>query len=283
MRSATTKTKGCLLVIGGHEGKERERLILTELARRASGGALIVATAASHDKADELWDSYHRLFTELGVQEVVHLAFRSREHADAKENVALIDSASAIFFTGGDQLKLTSAIGGTRFAERMLRFYREEGGLIAGTSAGAAMMSETMLVSGRGGETHRIGEGLSMAPGLGLLPDSIIDQHFAERGRMGRLLAAVAQNPRSLGIGIDEDTAILVEGGDDFRVLGQGGVYVLDGHAMTWSNIAEAARHSALSVFDMRLHVLSHGDVFDLRTRTPVVAVAGESPERRGA
>ena len=270
----TPAKKGSLLVIGGHEGKERERLILTELARRVSGGRLIVATTASHDKVDELWASYSRLFTELGVKDVVHLNIGNRAHADAPAHLALIDKAGGIFFTGGDQLKLTSDLGGTKLAERMLRFYREEGGFIAGTSAGAAMMSETMIITGRDEQTHRIGEQLSMAPGLGLLQNIIVDQHFAERARMGRLLAAVAQNPRSLGIGIDEDTAILVDGDEHFRVLGQGGVYVLDGRGMKWSNISEAKRHSALSVFGMCLHLLSHDDVFDLRTRAPVMTVA---------
>ena len=128
-------------------------------------------------------------------------------------------------------------------------------------------MSETMLVAGPGRETYRIGE-LHMAPGLGLLPDVIIDQHFAERGRHGRLVGAVAHNPRILGLGVDEDTAMVVEG-DRFTVIGAGGVHVFDGEACSQSNIAEADSSRALSIFDVRMHVLSTGDAFDLRRRRP--------------
>ena len=129
-------------------------------------------------------------------------------------------------------------------------------------------MSETMLVKGSSKETHRIGD-LHMAPGMGLVPDVIIDQHFAERGRMGRLLGAVAHNPRVLGIGIDEDTAALVHG-EAMRVIGSGAVYVVDGSAVTYCNVAEAEAERALSMHDVRVHVLSTGDSFDLRSRRPV-------------
>lgn len=175
-------------------------------------------------------------------------------------------------FTGGDQLKITSQLGDTAFYDRLMAIY-EKGGVVAGTSAGASAMCETMLVRGTGSETHRIGD-LHMAPGLGLLKDVIIDQHFAERGRMGRLLGAVAQNPRVLGIGIDEDTAIVVENEDRFRVIGSGGVSILDAGNMTHSNIADEETDRALSIFGVHLHVLSHGDAFDLRRRKPTPGTA---------
>ncbi|MFD1733547.1 cyanophycinase [Deinococcus malanensis] len=151
--------------------------------------------------------------------------------------------------------------------EHCLREIYQEGGVVAGTSAGASMMCETMLVKGRSEETYRVGE-LQMAPGLGLIRGVIIDQHFAERGRMGRLLGAVAQNPRVLGIGIDEDTAILVRG-ESFTVLGSGGVYVADGSDITHSNVAEARTGETLSLHGVRLHVLAAGDTFDLQAREP--------------
>ncbi len=138
---------------------------------------------------------------------------------------------------------------------------------MAGTSAGASVMSETMLVRGSSQESHRIGD-LHMAPGLGLMRDVIIDQHFAERGRIGRLLGAVAQNPRVLGVGIDEDTAIVVDG-DQFTVLGVGAVYIVDGTGVTHSNIAEAQPERTLSMHDVRVHVLSRGDRFNLAERRP--------------
>jgi cyanophycinase len=176
--------------------------------------------------------------------------------------------AAGIFFTGGDQLRISSQIGDTPI-ERMVREIHERGGVVAGTSAGASVMSDTMLVKGTSSESHRIGD-LHMAPGLGLVRNVIIDQHFAERGRFGRLLGAVAQNPRVLGIGIDEDTAIIVEGGA-FRVVGSGAVYIVDGGGVTHSNIAEARPERTLSMYDVRLHVLSSGDAFDLDGRRPVV------------
>jgi cyanophycinase len=150
----------------------------------------------------------------------------------------------------------------------MVRAIHKRGGVVAGTSAGASVMSETMLVKGTSQESHRIGD-LHMAPGLGLVRDVIIDQHFAERGRIGRLLGAVAQNPRVLGIGIDEDTAILLEG-TRFSVLGAGAVYIVDGAEVTHSNIAEASPERTLSMHDVRLHVLSSGDHFDLSRRRPL-------------
>ena len=143
------------------------------------------------------------------------------------------------------------------------------GGVVAGTSAGASAQSETMLVRGSGAESHRIGD-LHMAPGLGLIPDVIIDQHFAERGRIGRLLGAVAHNPRLLGIGIDEDSAIVVEG-TGFSVIGSGAVTVVDAEQVTHSNIAEAEPDRVLSMHHVILHALSAGDRFDLAARSPAV------------
>ncbi|HEY0436351.1 MAG TPA: cyanophycinase, partial [Phenylobacterium sp.] len=172
-----------------------------------------------------------------------------------------------VFFSGGDQLRIASQIGDTPI-ERKVRQIHQAGGVIAGTSAGASVMSETMLVGGSNSESHRIGD-LNMAPGLGLIRDAIIDQHFAERGRIGRLLGAVAHNPRILGVGIDEDTATLWEEGR-FTVLGSGAVYVVDAEGVTQSNIAEARSASALSLHDVRLHVLASGDGFDLERRAPL-------------
>jgi cyanophycinase len=179
----------------------------------------------------------------------------------------VFDGAAGVFFSGGEQLRISSQIGDTPVEQRVRRLY-EAGGLVAGTSAGASMMSETMLVKGTSGESHRIGD-LHMAPGLGFVRDVIIDQHFAERGRFGRLFGAVAHNPRELGIGIDEDTALVLEG-DRFRVIGSACVYVVDGAGVTHSNIAEARPERALSMFDLRLHVLGCGDAFDLAKRRPV-------------
>lgn len=256
---------GPLIIIGGHEDKDGDKTILKEVAARVNGGKLVIATVASH-QPDDYFTAYQKAFGALGVDNLVELYVHERGETLEQETQSVFDDAAGIFFTGGDQLRISSQIGDTP-VERMVRDIHARGGVIAGTSAGASVMSETMLVKGSSAESHRIGD-LHMAPGLGLVRDVIIDQHFAERGRIGRLLGAVAQNPRVLGIGIDEDTAIVLEG-CCFRVVGAGAVTIVDGSGVTHSNIAEASPERTLSMHDVRLHVLSHGDAFDLDARRP--------------
>ncbi|QTC90271.1 cyanophycinase [Brevundimonas goettingensis] len=256
---------GPLIIIGGHEDKEGERVILKAVAERVQGRKLVIATVASHEP-EGYFESYRKGFEGLGVGELVELYVEERSESQSEAALAILENAGGIFFSGGDQLRISSQIGDTP-VERRIREMHASGAVIAGTSAGASVMSETMLVKGASSESYRIGE-LHMAPGLGLVRDVIIDQHFAERGRYGRLLGAVAHNPRLLGIGIDENTAVVVEG-RRLRVLGSGAAYVVDGETATHSNIAEARSDRALSMFDVRMHVLSSGDRFDLDARRP--------------
>ena len=256
---------GPLLIIGGHEDKENDRVILSELARLLGGGRLVIATVASTEP-DGYFEAYREAFEALGVTDLVELYVHERSDSSSREAVEKLEGAAGVFFTGGDQLRISSQIGDTPVERRILDLHRK-GGVIAGTSAGASVMSETMLVKGPSAESYRIGE-LHMAPGLGLMRHVIIDQHFAERGRYGRLLGAVAHNPRLLGVGLDEDTALLVRG-DAGRVLGSGAVYVVDGEEASHSNIAEAQADRPLSIFDIRMHVLSSGDSFDFVRRRP--------------
>ncbi len=258
-------TPGPLFIIGGHEDREGDRVILKAVAEAVGPRKLVLATVASHNP-DGYYESYRDAFDDLGIGELVELYLEDRAETHDPEKLALLDDAAGVFFSGGDQLRISSQLGDTPIEER-IREIRAQGGVIAGTSAGASVMSDTMLVRGPSSESYRIGD-LHMAPGLGMLRDAIIDQHFAERGRIGRLLGAVAHSPRVLGIGIDEDTAIVVEG-EDFRVLGSGAVYVVDGETVSQSNIAEGSQEGALSIYDVRLHVLSSGDGFDLATRRP--------------
>ncbi|WP_210530398.1 cyanophycinase [Rubellimicrobium arenae] len=260
--------RGRLIIIGGHEEHEGERLILREVARHVKNGRLVLATIASHEPEGYL-ERYRASFADLGVNEVVELYVEDRHEAMLPEKLEALEGVHAVFFSGGDQLRITSQIGDTPIYERIHAIF-EAGGLIAGTSAGASAMADTMLVRGQSAASFRIGDA-RMAPGLGLLPNVIIDQHFAERGRIGRLIGAVSQNPRVLGIGIDEDTAIVVEG-HRFRVIGSGAVYLVDASEVTHSNIAEAETDAALSIYDLTLHVLSAGDAFDLVTRRPAPA-----------
>ena len=259
---------GRLLIVGGHEDKDDDKLILRAVADHVGdNGKLVVATLAS-DVPQQLWEEYERVFRGLGVRHVHKLEIEKREEAKSEQKVRILDDADAVFFTGGDQLKITSQIGDTPVFERVHEIYHS-GGMIAGTSAGASVVCETMMVGGDSNGSSKIGVGLRMAPGFGLFKGAIVDQHFAERGRMGRLVGAVAQNPRILGIGIDENTAILVKGHRTFTVIGDGAVYVLDGSTVSYSNIAEARVEKTLSIYDMKLHILTQGDTFDLSTRRP--------------
>ena len=276
--SAGSAGAGSLIIVGGHEDKTHEQIILRAIAARAEEGALVVVTAASN-VPDELWADYEPAFRGLGVRDVRHLHVDTREEARDPERLAVLDGAAVVFFTGGNQLKLTSQLGDTPIYQRVCEIY-EQGGCIAGTSAGASVVTETMLVTGDSSASPKVEDAVRMAPGFGLLPGVIVDQHFAERGRIGRLIGAVAQNPRMLGVGIDEDTAVVCDGGRAFTVLGAGGVYVVDGSNVTHSNVVDEARDRTLAVFDLRVHLLNVGDRFDLAERRPACG-SGDAAERR--
>ena len=261
-----------LIIIGGHEDKTNEKLILRAVAERVHGGRLVIATVASGMPKTQ-YEEYEQIFRGLGVKHVYKLEVQSREDAKSEKAVRCLDDATVIFFTGGDQVKITSQLGSSLVCQRMQEIY-ETGGTIAGTSAGASVMTETMMVGGNGEETHRIGGALKLAPGLGFIRGFIVDQHFAERGRIGRLLGAVSQNPRILGVGIDENTAVIIERDRKFTVLGEGGVTILDAGESSYSNITDEETDRALSVYDVKLHMLSQSDVFDCQTRRPVARAA---------
>lgn len=262
------RPKGQLLIIGGHEDKKDERLILKYLAQRIRSGSLVVSAVAS-EIPDELWREYEAVFRGMGLRHVKRLSIESRADAEAPKSLRVLQDAEAIFLTGGDQLRITSMLGDTPVYSRMLEIY-QQGGTIAGTSAGASVMSETMLVGGGQNGSHRIGGNIQLGPGFGFAKDMVIDQHFAERGRIGRLLAVVAQNPRILGLGIDENTAVALSPNSEFRVLGDGAVYVVDGASVTETNVAEEERDRAMSLYNVTVHLLTQGDRFKIKTRTPV-------------
>jgi cyanophycinase len=263
------KKTGTLIIIGGGERKDDQRRILSEVAKHAGAGKLVVATVAT-EQPDETWEEYRQIFKELGVRRLEHLDVRFREQAKSEDRVKAVAGASVVFFTGGDQLKITSQLGDSPVYKTVEEIYAQ-GGTIAGTSAGASVMSETMLIAGDGEKSHQVGQLLGMAPGLGLIHNMVIDQHFAERGRLGRLLGAVAQNPRQIGIGLDENTAIVVHGQESFEVVGAGAVYVIDGSLSSYSNLGEQEpdREKTMSLFDVKLHVLGEGNRFNLQDRRP--------------
>jgi cyanophycinase len=260
------KKHGTIIAIGGNEDKEGDKKILTEVSKLIKGGKLVISAVASSQPAF-LLRKYKQIFSGLGIKRVELLDIRDRAEALDEKLASVLSDAKGIFFTGGDQLRITSQIGDTPVYTKIVEIY-EKGGLIIGTSAGASVMCSSMLTGGTEKDSPRAG-GIKMAPGLGLLRDAIIDQHFAKRGRMGRLLCAIAENPRTLGIGIDEDTAIITENNETFRVIGEGAVYVIDGSAVTFSNLAEEEKDETISIHSVKLHVLSDGDEFDLEKRIP--------------
>lgn len=257
------KGKGTIIVIGGHEDKEGDSVILTQLADLVKGCRLVISTVAS-EEPEGYFQAYKKTFGRLGVKDLVELYIADRSESLDEEKFSVLKDSAGVFFTGGDQLRISSQIGDTPFEAEVKEVYHR-GGVVAGTSAGASAMGESMLVRGTSGESSKIGE-VHLSPGIGLIPNVIIDQHFAERGRIGRLLGAIALNPRLLGIGIDEDTAIVVKEGV-FTVVGNGAVYIADGASVTHSNIAEGESNTVLTILDVKLHVLSSGDRYHLAKR----------------
>ncbi len=261
---------GPLFIIGGHEDRapEGRRTILAAIAKRLGGGKLVIATTASPSRTG-YFEEYEAAFEGLHEGELVELYLDQRSEAEGSETRDLVEGARGIFFTGGNQTRLVSMIAGTAVGAWLEHLHRE-GGVIAGTSAGASAMSATMLVSGDSDDSGRRGA-VEMAPGLGLLEGTIIDQHFAQRGRIGRLVAALAAAPGSLGLGLDEDTAAVVEDAL-LSVIGSGAAYVLDASGVSYANVAEVRSGDPITVHDLSLHVLGSGGVFDLAERKPMVA-----------
>ncbi len=271
---------GSLLIIGGHEDKTGDKIILRFLAKKIGKSAKVVVATIASEMPGEMFDEYEQVFRGLGIRHVHHLGVESREEAGEETKVRILKDADAVFFTGGDQLRITSQLGDTPIFARIHEIF-SSGGLIAGTSAGASVMTETMLVSGDASESQRIDSTLKLAPGFGLLPGVIVDQHFAERGRISRLLSAVAQNPRIIGIGVDEDSAIFVQRGR-FQVVGTNAVYVIDGSKITFTNITESDPDNPVGVYGIRLHVMNQADRFDLKSRRPRYTPEKEILEQLG-
>ena len=267
------KVNGNLIIIGGAEDKEIAKEIL-HAAADACGGEhgrmVILATASQQPK--ELAETYRRIFLDMGIPSVQVADIQTRQEADDPTHSAIIRDATGIFFTGGDQLRITSILGGTRAEEALYEAFRG-GAMVAGTSAGASVVCSTMITDGLNNDTARKCT-LKMAPGLGLLEQVIVDQHFAQRGRLGRLLCGVAENPHTLGVGIDEDTAIHVYPDSHFQVLGTNSVTVIDGSTISQSNVSESKPDEILAIANVTLHILPKGYGYDLKKHTVIVPLS---------
>jgi cyanophycinase len=256
-----------LVIIGGAEDKTGERTVLREFVRAAGGpNARIVVVAVGSSFPEQVGAEYESAFRALGAGEVLQLPLSSREDARAPEVLNRLERASAVFFTGGDQMRIMSMLGGSPF-DTALHRRGAEGLVIAGTSAGAAIMSATMIVAGDT-DAVRVGA-VQTGPGMELLRGIIIDQHFTQRGRVGRLLSVVAQFPHELGMGIDENTAALIEG-HTCRVIGEGAVTILDAGAVTFNDADQVGRGACITLCGVTLHSLPEGSRFDLLARKPL-------------
>ncbi len=265
----TDDKRGQLLIIGGAEEKEGECRILREFLRRAGGTkARIAIMTAATSLPREVGDDYTRIFERLGAEEVKVIDTEYREDADKPEYLEFIEQATGVFFTGGDQARIISLIKDTKLDAAIHRRYAE-GIVVAGTSAGAAMMPDVMIIEGDS-ETNPRADTVAMGPGMGFLPGIVVDQHFSQRGRLGRLISALAQQPAVLGIGIDENTAVAVNG-NKFEVIGAGSVTVVDESEITHTNADEVLKDEAMAICGARLHILPHGYGFDLEKRKAIL------------
>jgi cyanophycinase len=290
----SSSSRGPLLAIGGAEDKLGKRAVLSEFVALAGGPAAriaVIPTASS--LGPEIVEVYEALFRKLGAADVFGLRPETREQAEDPALVERLEGATGIFMTGGNQLKLSAIVNGTAFGDAIVAAH-ERGVVVGGTSAGASIQSSHMVAFGTGGSTPKQ-RMTQLAAGLGLIRDVVIDQHFGQRNRYGRLLMLVAQSPGLLGIGVDEDTGALiteVAGHEILRVLGRGVVTIFDGRNIV-SNAHEARRTAPLLASGVVLHVLPAGSVFDLTdkvliTEAPVVdeseaeelAVAGRDLKR---
>jgi cyanophycinase len=258
-------TPGFVVPIGGAEQKRRRRIVLERFAELAGGASAHIVVIPTASEASGAGERYRRIFKALKVGEVTVMPIADRATANETRCCDALDDATAVFITGGNQLRLSTILGGTPVA-RTLRQRHAEGVHVGGTSAGAAILAEHMIGGGMAGATPR-GAGVVLAPGLGFTRRLVIDQHFRQRDRLGRLLAALSYNPQAVGVGIDEDTALFLSPDDSFEVVGSGAVTIVDPVHLTHSSMYSAEPGEPVTVAGMTLHVLTHGGRYDLEHR----------------
>ncbi|HJP65818.1 MAG TPA: cyanophycinase [Actinomycetota bacterium] len=272
-----TPEPGPVIIIGGAEDKLDSKTILTRFVRLAGGPeAHIVVISTASSLGDEATELYREVFRGLGVERLSGLRPLTRQEANDPVHAATLDDATGIYLTGGNQLRLSSIVGGTALGTAILQAH-ERGVVVAGTSAGASAVSSHMMAFGASGPTpkHRMAQ---VGVGLGLLRNVVVDQHFEQRTRLGRLLAVVAQSPSLIGIGLDEDTAAIISSDETFEVIGRGAVTIVDGsHVMT--DAFQTKGHKPMMVSGAVLHSLPSGYRFDLRSRALIARA--EEPKRR--
>jgi len=273
---ADGQQRGWIIPIGGAEDKDNSPAILKRFVELAGGSDADIVVIPTASQLRDTGSRYERLFGELGAERVVSIDFDTRRDAEEPGRLARLQQASGVFFTGGNQLRLSTLIGGTPVA-KAVRVLNARGVPVAGTSAGAAFISEHMIAFGDEGSTPIAGS-VRLAPGLGLTNRFIIDQHFRQRDRLGRLLTALAYNPFAVGIGLDEDTAAFIAPDNTVHVEGSGGITVVDASEVEFSSMAEIDEGQPVCLLGIKLHLLTRGATFNLHTR---IADAGSLHARK--
>ncbi|WP_440223157.1 cyanophycinase [Dokdonella sp. MW10] len=264
-RVAAGDERGWIVPIGGAEEKENDARILERFVTLCGGRDADIVVIPTASQLVDTGTRYEHIFSELGAGRVTAMDFDTRRDAEENNRLERIGEASGIFFTGGNQLRIATMLGGTPVA-KLIRSLNAQGVHVGGTSAGASILSEHMIAFGREGASPTAGS-VRLAPGLGLTNRFVIDQHFRQRDRLGRLLAALAYNPFAIGIGLDEDTAAFIRPDNTLEVEGSGAVTVVDASELEFSSMDQVGEDEPVCLLGLRVHVLVAGATFNLHTR----------------
>jgi cyanophycinase len=259
------RTRGWIIPIGGAENKENDRHILERFVSVSGGSDADIVVIPTASRLHETGPRYEKLFRDIGAARVTVMDFDTRRDCHEPGRLQRLEQASGVFFTGGNQLRLTTLLGGTPVA-KMIRTSNAQGVTVGGTSAGASILSEHMIAFGDEGSSVISGS-VRLAPGLGLTNRFIIDQHFRQRDRLGRLLTALAYNPFAVGIGLDEDTAAFIGPDETVEVEGSGGVTVVDASEVSYSSMDVVSEGQPVCMLGLKMHILVAGATFNLHTR----------------
>jgi cyanophycinase len=264
-RVAEGEERGWIVPIGGAEDRETRRRILKRFVQLCGGRDANIVIIPTASRRADTGQRYVELFDRLEAGRAVSVDFAERADGEREDYLRQIENASGVFFTGGNQLRISTILGGTS-AAKLIRERNARGVPVAGTSAGASILSEHMIAFGKEGSSPRAGS-VRLAPGLGLTNRFIIDQHFRQRDRLGRLVAALAYNPFAIGIGLDEDTAAFIGPDNVLEVEGSGAVTVVDAGALEFSSMADASQSQPVCLLGLTVHILVAGATYNLHTR----------------
>jgi cyanophycinase len=268
-RGNTDADRGFIIPIGGAVSKRKNPIILEKFVKLCGGDKAVITVIPTATKLEENGEIFTNLFTEMGASDVFSIDIKKRSDCSNENYLSKLMKSTGVFISGGNQLRLSTILGGTPVAKAIRRL-NADGVHVAGTSAGAAIMPEHMISGGRSGGTPTP-KSVSLSPGLGLTNSVVIDQHFRQRDRLGRLLAAIAYSPFLTGVGIDENTAIFIDPDNTFSVEGSGAVTIVDPSKMNATSASTAGRNDAINITDIKLHILASGSKYDMNTHTAKV------------